>query len=547
MIQTFWSKIKDSFFVALTAVLILIIAVVVVWFVIKIVPTIFSVFRNGVATTLDSVYISNDDASALVNKKTITSGDTFVISLGEVNNGELYTFTYPCTDGVSFSLQDSQKTKIDCGKDFYLLNNSSEVSVSGISTQKRIAMIPVKIGVQTQDSQKIKPVASFSLTITNTGYSAPNTATSTTYKPPVNTYVPPTNIYIGKADLAVSIIDTGVIDKNTLQFSKTSYISSTDRVGIKFEVKNIGDRATGVWNFSAILPSQSSPTYQSDMQISLNPGDKIQFTLGFDNPTNVYGVNTVTINVDPSNYVSEISKSNNSASINVSTNYNYNNNYNYNQNNSGNLVASCYSIPTNPAIGESVTWHATVSGGTGYNTYYWTGTDNLVGSSQNVSRIYYTTGQKNANVIITSGGYTVSRGCTVNVGGYNNNNNYGNSDLSVRLLGVGMLDSSNNFVYATQIPRYSNVAVKLEVTNNGTNNSGLWDLTATMSPSMSSYTYRSTNYPSIAPGQRTEVVINFSGANYLGDNYIFVKIDPNNLTTDTNRSNNTLTSTIRVY
>lgn len=552
MIQTFWTKIKDSFYVALTAVFIVLVGVLIVWFVVKVVPKIFSSFRNGIATTLDTVFVPNEDISSILDKKTISSGETFTLSFEGNSDNKLYTFNFPCTDGVSFSIVGEPKTSIECGKDFYLLNKTNEVSITGFSINKRIAVVPIKIGLQNEDSQKIDPVSNFNLTITNSNFSAPIDDTKTEEKTDSNTNYTGTsyiNTYVGKADLSVKITDTGIINKNTLQFTKTSVISSTDRVGVKFEVQNIGDKISGVWNFSATLPSLTSPTYQSNSQISLKPGDKIEFTLGFDNPT-TYGTNNVTINIDPSNYISEILESNNTASVSIYTNYNYydyNNNYNYNNYNQnyGNLTASCYSIPSNPNIGENVTWYATVNGGSGTYSYYWSGTENLAGSSQSVSRIYYSGGQKNASVIITSGGYSITRGCTTNISNYNNN--YGNSDLSVRLLGVGMMDSSNNFVYATQVPRYSNVAIKFEVINNGSGNSGPWDVSATLSPSMSWYTYRSNNYPSLAPGQKSEVVVNFSSAEYLGDNYFNVTIDPSNYTSDTNRSNNNLSATVRVY
>lgn len=555
MLQTFWSKIKDSFFIALTAVFIVLVGILIVWFVIKVVPKAFTAFRNGVATTLDSVFVSgNEESSDSITRKTIKTGESFEISFQNFNENNLYTFYYPCLEGVSFTIFENQE-KIECGKDFYLLNRKDKVSIVGFSTKERIVSVPIRIGKQESNSQKVEYLYDFKLTITN-----PTTNNTDNTKKPEettnnNVYIP---TYYGKPDLMVRITDTGIIDRNTSRFTKTSYINSSDKVAVKFEVRNIGDNVSGIWNFTATLPSLSTPNYQSPNQISLKPGDRIEFTLSFDNPSIVYNnqYNTYayynynlpnslfTVNVDPLNQVNESVESNNtdSVTVNVYGEYNYNNN-NY----SGNLTVSCYSIPTNPNTGENVTWYTQVSGGTGSYTYYWSGTDNLVGSSQSISKIYYTSGLKNANVIVTSGNSVISRGCSTSVYGNNNNNNYGNSDLSVRLLGVGMMDSSNNFVYATQIPRYSNSAIKFEVINNGSGNSGPWDLTANMSPSMSWYTYRSNNYPSLAPGQRTEVVVNFSNIDYLGNNNIIVRIDPNNLIPETNESNNEITGTIYVY
>ena len=113
-------------------------------------------------------------------------------------------------------------------------------------------------------------------------------------------------------------------------------------------------------------------------------------------------------------------------------NYNYNNGYN------GNLSVSCYASPNQANLYDSVSWDASVSGGNGYYTYVWSGTDGLYGSSLNVTKTYSSTGYKTATVSITSNGQTVSNSCSVNVGsysqyggtyyngGYNNEGSYGN-------------------------------------------------------------------------------------------------------------------------
>ncbi len=105
--------------------------------------------------------------------------------------------------------------------------------------------------------------------------------------------------------------------------------------------------------------------------------------------------------------------------------YNTGGSYNYSQ-----LGVSCYSTPTYASYGETVIWHASAYGGNNSYYYSWTGTDGLAGNGQSISKAYYSGGYKNASVVVTSGGQTVSTNCDngVNVSdssyNYNYNNNY---------------------------------------------------------------------------------------------------------------------------
>ncbi|MEN9524530.1 MAG: hypothetical protein RL536_599 [Candidatus Parcubacteria bacterium] len=115
-------------------------------------------------------------------------------------------------------------------------------------------------------------------------------------------------------------------------------------------------------------------------------------------------------------------------------NYNYNNypqNYNYYPSTYySQLYVTC--APSNQysnAYGNSITWNAYPSGGNGYYTYYWTGTDNLYGSSQSLYYSYSYPGVKTASVTVYSNGQSITQSCgsaTVgnNYGYVNNYNNY---------------------------------------------------------------------------------------------------------------------------
>jgi hypothetical protein len=101
--------------------------------------------------------------------------------------------------------------------------------------------------------------------------------------------------------------------------------------------------------------------------------------------------------------------------------YNYNYypyNYNYSYYNNTPLYASCYPDATYTTTGTVVRWYANVSGGNGYYTYSWSGTDGLYGYYQNTNITYYTPGTKNAYVTVSSNGQSVYAYCNaVNVSG----------------------------------------------------------------------------------------------------------------------------------
>ncbi|MDD4803835.1 MAG: hypothetical protein PHN69_01550 [Candidatus Pacebacteria bacterium] len=80
-----------------------------------------------------------------------------------------------------------------------------------------------------------------------------------------------------------------------------------------------------------------------------------------------------------------------------------------------NLTVSCSANPSNIEIGESTTWLANASGGTGSYTYSWSGTNSLSGSSRTVNKLYSTEGEKTATVIVTSGNKTAYVNCSVYV------------------------------------------------------------------------------------------------------------------------------------
>ncbi len=112
---------------------------------------------------------------------------------------------------------------------------------------------------------------------------------------------------------------------------------------------------------------------------------------------------------------------------------------NNNDNGYDDLNVSCHVSDDRVEIGDSVTWRATVSGGTGSYRYDWSGSEGLDGNSKTETIEYDRTGTKTAEVTVTSGSQTVTEECSDDVrvysnGSYNddyyyNDNNYYNNSM----------------------------------------------------------------------------------------------------------------------
>jgi hypothetical protein len=158
---------------------------------------------------------------------------------------------------------------------------------------------------------------------------ATTTATTTVAKPaatttpkhaaPAPTYravwATTTPTYYGHADLAVSALAIGYLSSNSIDsFVVSPTVPDGKRPAVKFSVKNVGTMWTGTWNFHATLPTTNGGNYTSESQRSLNPGDSVDFTLGFDRADN--GSNKIfTVIVNKGRNVSEVNFDNNTLTL----------------------------------------------------------------------------------------------------------------------------------------------------------------------------------------------------------------------------------------
>jgi len=445
------------------------------------IPRIMSGISNSLSAALYSVFVPAENASITASKSIMNSGEDFIINFkkGDLTNG-IFTVSYACNSSADLvSVETNGLKKIDCDTSYYLLDNETSIKIRP-TTSESVVRLVVNGAFENNDTQKTESIGVVRMTIkndsiggtvvntpvsTSSNQTAPaNTNTAPTYNTtyvPASNYVQPT--YYGKPDLAVRILQTGILNQYNNVISVRNQFTYSDMVGIKFEIRNDGDANTGPWYFTATLPSLSTPVYTSNTQISLKPGESIIFTLGFSDLTNER-IGIITINADPRNTVTESIEYNNvltqtitNSSYNSSHYNNYynnnnydngcyvngmftynclnNNNYNYNTggyfdnygnwisynnnntggyydsygnwisynnyNNNNNLDVTCYAEPDDPSTDDRVRWYAEVDGGNGDYDYEWTGTNGLDSSSRNPSKMYSSRGWKYATVTVT--------------------------------------------------------------------------------------------------------------------------------------------------
>lgn len=323
-----------------------------VWTTVRLGPYLPDTF-NKIATalvTMSERFIPGEKLLLSADRETVNSGDEIVLSWIHRNkkNDGVYSLSYTCTTGVYLGVRVAAGDKMllcDLLSDIYGTENT--VTLRAFSELNEPVTIPITVtytsatdagktlsssinlsitGSKTEAVSEIKPD-----TDTNSPETVPKVATppaipeqkSKTVTPgtktekiyPFGTTTRPALSY-GKVDLAPKIIEVGVIDKVTNAFTATTALKVSDRIAIRFEVENLGTLDSGHWQFNAVLPTYPMYIFESEGQQPLGPGDKIEFTIGFDNvEPDVDG--RFVINVDPTSSIPEASETNNIATTTI--------------------------------------------------------------------------------------------------------------------------------------------------------------------------------------------------------------------------------------
>lgn len=297
------------------------------------IPNAFSAIASAIVS-LTSIFVpANEQITISIPSLTVLSGEEFSISWEHSNKSVegSYTFRYDCANGVSFTSPTASGAPVTifCNTPFNFLNSANAITLTPSSTENRFIDVTLHIDF-TPNGQSTPTVSGTTLlTIANervTG--SPSVTTPPTTTTPTNTtptagpetssiHVIPTGGAVsspnGAIDLSARVIAVGVVEKATGAFTASTTPNralSTHRVAVKFAVENNGTRTSPQWTFNAVLPTFPSHVFSSPVQPALAPGDRIEFTLGFDSFVDK-DEGTLVINVDPTSSVNEPNKTNN--------------------------------------------------------------------------------------------------------------------------------------------------------------------------------------------------------------------------------------------
>lgn len=284
-------------------------------------------FLNLASSGFSSLFNRSGDATIKINAPEVAgSGQPVDISWDYTppTGSGSYALVYQCREGFQFRIVASTSTLnvIPCGNAYTVGNQDSKgVRLVPVLASDTSAEIPFSI---------IYMTAGTTGTTTTDNHAQGNatiTITSASQQPSGNTSGTPsgsdtgmtgntgTPAPTGPADLTVRILSIGVIDPISGNIVNRAPVSPQEVVAVKFDIKNEGGTATGAWYFTAQLPTAPAAPYSSPQQRSLSPGDHIENTLRFNQ---VAQGGTFTVNVDPTNLVSESNESNNTASQSIS-------------------------------------------------------------------------------------------------------------------------------------------------------------------------------------------------------------------------------------
>jgi hypothetical protein len=483
---------KKVLFIGIALVILLLLALAIIRFV----PSIISGLA-GAGSSISSIFSPKEEIELKANPSSINSGGEFTLSwdTSSISEKGRLSLTYSCSDAyyIQHTYPNGRTERVICSEPFLFPTQGNSLKFTGFLTTKNdYKDVTLTVSFTPEGKEEVTLTNTATLTIrsdagspigvpatttphTNGGTTPHATTTATSTRPtpsshstttqnsgstgnehPWNSGITYTNpgsnsgSYTApkvKADLVATNPLVGRVDPYTGNFIQ-GQIHTGDTIMVSFTVTNTGGNETGTWKLSANVPSVPEQTIISDPQRSLRSGDKMLFSLRFDNIAR-RSQNQVFITIDPTNTVSELNENNNT------------------------LV-----IPINLNISD----------------------DN-----------------------------------------YNNNSN---ADLTVRIIDTGTIGYSDaSYIPTNYIPNGSRVGMRFEVENRGGRTTNNWIFKINLP---NGQTYTSDSQSPLASGETRQITAGFDSFNSNSVNTVSIKVDSDDRINETNESNNTDSTTVRV-
>ena len=275
---------RPSFFANVVAIIgFIILIVVVIWGLVHLTS-----LSKGWLSNLNLFNRTSAPAIAVTAPATVNSGDPFTVSwkYATTEKGN-YALLYKCANGVKVKFADV--AAIPCGA-AYTIGQTNTAALSTTITGTTSAMVPLSVIFipSSTSSKQVQGLANINVRLDSfVGETLPTTATQTPVKTvaakPAAHSAPATETISAPrpatpANLAVRIIALGVINSYG-QFEQRAPVNQYEIAAAQFDVSNIGGSTSGVYYFSAVLPTALPYTYSSAAQTPLAPGDHMINTL----------------------------------------------------------------------------------------------------------------------------------------------------------------------------------------------------------------------------------------------------------------------------
>jgi len=312
---------------------------------------------SAAAVYLSSIFREAEDLQTTIVPMTVRNNEQFTVGWMHtgVQKSGTYEITYACRDDLTLSASSakdaSRFSPIACDKSL-TVPTGSNLALKAESKKNRFLDVPITVSFRPEGAHEPSVSSVAIITIVNetvaaspdttgtpsaggpTGNSTSNnshladagtdtTATTSNTNGSLNVgATTSTTTQIsgsgssrtddpnGKPDLKVTFIETGYVDKATGEFFASSTVMSTMRIAVRFTIENAGTKTSPQWSFNAVLPTSPNHTFHSTGQRELKPGERIEYTLGFDQ-TKAEEIVEVIVNADPTRNINELDETNN--------------------------------------------------------------------------------------------------------------------------------------------------------------------------------------------------------------------------------------------
>lgn len=262
----------------LAIIALIILALILIWGAVHL----FSLVRGWVSSSSGGQ--KQESELAITAPKEVRSGETFSVSWKN-NSGKKgeYAFVYQCKAGLAFKTAYATGTsqRIPCGVAYRLPPaEGTTLRLTPSLTSAASTTVPFSILLATGTSTPtVLAQAGSAITV------LPGSVSYETVPHPESAqtdgYDAAPTAQSGPPDLAVSIVGVGYIDPMTDQFIVGAPTSPTALSAVQFDIANVGGGSSGVWSFSAVLPTETNYPYRSPEQAPLGSGEHILNTLRF--------------------------------------------------------------------------------------------------------------------------------------------------------------------------------------------------------------------------------------------------------------------------